>query len=103
MKKLLFISFLFTVFTLTGKSQVAGTLDSSFNTDGMFTHDFGFHDNLNDVKVQPDKRIVCTGVALKPTFTATELKVLRLKADGTLDSTFGTNGVYSLLLGNETY
>lgn len=83
-------------------AQNAGVLDSTFNTNGIYTHDFGFHDNLNDITVQPNQKIICTGVALTPAFAA-ELKVLRLKTDGTPDSSFATNGVYSMLIGNETY
>ncbi len=82
--------------------QSAGTLDSTFNGDGIFTHDFGFHANLNDVTLQPDQKIICTGVALTPAFSSV-VKVVRLKIDGTPDSTFATNGVYSLFLGNETH
>jgi len=41
-------------------------------------------------------------VALTASF-AGELKVIRLLTDGTPDSAFGTNSVFSILIGNETY
>lgn len=102
MKKNLFITALCSLISLAAAAQTAGTLDSTFNSNGIYTYDFGFHDNLKDVKIQPDQKIVCTGVALTPSF-AGELRVLRLNPDGTPDNTFGTNGVYSLLIGNECY
>jgi uncharacterized delta-60 repeat protein len=104
MKKITtYITLLFTLFCSTTLSaQTAGTLDSTFATNGVYTTDFGFHENVNDIKVQPDQKIIWTGVALTPAFAGV-LKVLRLKADGTPDSSFATNGVYSLLIGNETY
>ena len=83
-------------------AQTPGTLDSTFNGNGIFTKDFGFQDNMNDITLQPNQKIICTGVALTPAFTG-ELKVLRLNSNGVPDSTFATNGVYSLLLGVETY
>lgn len=84
------------------QSQNAGTLDNSFNGNGKFSLDFGFQDNINDVTLQADQKIICTGVELTPSFAAI-LKVIRLNADGTLDSTFATNGVYSQLIGVESY
>lgn len=83
-------------------SQTAGTLDSTFSTDGKYTYDFGNNDNLNDVTMQPDQKIICTGVALSSGFTGV-LKALRLNSDGTPDSAFGANGVFSFLTGLETY
>ncbi len=83
-------------------AQQAGTLDSSFNQTGIYMHDFGFHDNINDVQIQPDQKIILTGIAITPAFAGV-LKVMRLKTNGTPDSSFAVNGVYSLLVGNESY
>jgi uncharacterized delta-60 repeat protein len=94
MKKLFLILFnAAACFSCAGQS--AGTIDSTFNGTGIYTFDFGFHDNLNDVTMQADQKIICTGVALTPAFSSV-MKVMRLHSDG-------TNGVYSLLLGNETH
>lgn len=90
------------LFGLTVQSQTAGTLDSTFNTNGKYTFDFGFQDNLNDVTLQHDEKIVCTGVALTPAFAGV-LKVIRLNTDGTPDTDFGANGVFSFLVGQESY
>ena len=62
--------------------QKASSLDSSFNLNGIFTHDFGNNDNITDVKIQPDQKIILTGVALNSSFVG-ELKVMRLKTNGT--------------------
>jgi uncharacterized delta-60 repeat protein len=82
--------------------QPSGTLDSSFNQTGIFMYDFGFHDNINDIKVQPNQKIIITGVEITPAFAGI-LKVMRLNTDGTLDPSFATNGIYSMPLGNESY
>ena len=87
----------------SASAQSPGDLDDTFSSIGIYTYDFGFHDNLSDVKIQPnDQKIVCTGTALSPGFTG-ELKVLRFNTDGTPDSSFGTNGVFSFLITSETY
>lgn len=102
MKKICLILLVITSLFKPAFSQQAGTPDSSFNQTGIYMHDFGFHDNLNDVIIQPDQRIILTGVAITPAFAGV-LKVMRLKTDGTPDSSFAVNGVYSLLVGNESY
>lgn len=102
MKKNLFITTLCILISFAVTAQTAGSLDSTFNSNGIYTYDFGFHDNLNDVTVQPDGKIVCTGVALNAGFAGV-LKVMRLNIDGTPDNTFGINSVFSILIGNETY
>lgn len=80
----------------------AGTLDLEFNSSGYFSYDFGSNDILQHVMVQPDQKIVCTGIRLSPAFTA-DLIVMRLNPDGTLDTSFGEDGIFSFLIGQETY
>ena len=80
----------------------AGILDTDFNGMGYFSHDFGNNDILQDVMIQPDQKIICTGLRLSPSYTG-ELIVMRLNSDGTLDTTFGDNGYFSFLIGQETY
>lgn len=79
-----------------------GTPDSTFNLNGIYQYDFGFQDNLTDVKIQPDQKIVCTGVALNTSFMGA-LKVVRLNTNGSLDSTFATNGIFTYVITSETY
>ena len=56
-----------------------GTLDETFSGDGKLVVDFGFHDEAHAVAIQPDGKIVVVGQA------ASDIAVLRLLADGTLD------------------
>lgn len=102
MKKFFLLAALSALFTLNVQAQAPGTLDITFNNDGIYTIDFGSNDNMNDVKIQTNQQIVCTGVALSTAFTGT-LKVFRLNPNGTLDNGFGVNGVFSFLTGAETY
>lgn len=102
MKQIYLSLSVFFIMSVQAFSQQAGMLDSSFNQTGIYLNDFGFQDNLNDVQIQPDQKIILTGVALTPAF-AGELKVMRLKSNGSPDSTFATNGIYTLLVGNESY
>jgi uncharacterized delta-60 repeat protein len=101
-KHLILVSYFLITLVIKGFSQQNGMLDSSFNSTGIYTFDFGFHDILNDVKVQSDQKIVVTGVSLNTQF-AGELKVLRFLPNGDRDSAFANNGVFSIVLTNETY
>lgn len=68
-----------------------GTLDSSFGTGGQVTTDCGGDDDDGkSITIDGSGRVVVAGTALingKRDFT-----VVRYKADGTLDTTFGTGG-----------
>ncbi|MFN8164613.1 MAG: hypothetical protein U0X76_00170 [Bacteroidia bacterium] len=101
--KVALLSLILFLFSLTSRAQRDGDLDSAFNANtALFTADFGGQDNLNDVKIQADGKIVATGVALTPAFTG-ELKVIRLNDDGTPDNNFGTNGIFTFSQTNEAY
>ena len=70
-----------------------GSLDTSFGTGGIVTTPAGSAIDLAwGVVLQPDGRIVVAGGA----FTATggaDIAVLRYNADGSLDTTFGSDGI----------
>lgn len=102
MKKIYLLSALSAFFYLTTQAQSPGSLDATFASNGIYTLDFGYGDNMNDIKIQPDQKIVCTGVAFN-SFYAGTLKVFRLNPNGTPDNGFGVNGVFSFLTGAETY
>ena len=59
-----------------------GTLDTSFSGDGKLTLDLGFEDQAHAVAIQADGRIVVAGQA------ASDIAVVRLLPDGTLDPSF---------------
>lgn len=72
----------------------AGKLDTKFATGGIFTDSAGQFPGVpsfaNAVAIQGDGKIVVGGAI---NFTAA---VLRLNGNGTLDSSFGTDGVVTL-------
>jgi uncharacterized delta-60 repeat protein len=74
-------------------TPVAGALDPSFSTDGIVTQDLtGYYQTgAQDVVVQADGKVVVAGTAklLETSYPA----VFRYNTDGSLDTTFGLNGV----------
>ena len=67
-----------------------GTLDTSFGVNGTVITDLGGQDVINGVALQNDGKIVAAG---RTGFSADGWAVARYNADGSLDSTFGLNGV----------
>ncbi len=77
---------------LTMRYNSDGTLDTSFGTNGIAIYNNG---NRNDygraIVIQSDDKIAVTA---RSTGNSTSIAmILRYNGDGTLDSTFGTNGV----------
>lgn len=67
-----------------------GSLDTSFDTDGKVTTGIGpANDLATGMGLQADGRIVLTGGTIDDDY---DVAVVRYDADGTLDTTFGTNG-----------
>src|SRR5262249_48001600 len=64
-----------------GHAQCVGMPDPTFNQDA------GINGEINGVVVQSDDKIVVVG-----SFTAPRSYILRLNADGSLDTTFSTQG-----------
>lgn len=81
--------------------QTAGTLNTSFGTDGKYIYNKDNHDLYQDVKVQSDGKIVAVGTTLTPSYTSS-VQVTRLLPDGTPDATFAENGQYNLALNIES-
>ncbi|HIK91807.1 MAG TPA: hypothetical protein EYG03_07475, partial [Planctomycetes bacterium] len=64
-----------------------GSLDTSFDGDGMLTVDYGSTQDVgSDVTIQSDGKLVVTGR------TGNAVLVARLNSDGTPDTTFGSGG-----------
>lgn len=75
-----------------------GTLDSSFGTEGIVKPHLGDGDtSLQALALQPDGKLVVAGRAWNGTNIG--FAVLRLLADGTLDTSFGGNGVVTTPVG----
>jgi uncharacterized delta-60 repeat protein len=62
-----------------------GSLDNTFSGDGKFTHDFTNDDRAAAVAIQPDGKIVVAG---SWDGGSADFGVIRLNANGTLDTTF---------------
>jgi len=77
-----------------------GSLDASFDGDGKLTISFNdilgsvYLESLSVLKVANDGKIVAAGQALNSTVDD-KFIVARINADGSLDSTFGTNGKFA--------
>jgi uncharacterized delta-60 repeat protein len=68
-----------------------GSLDTTFGVGGLVVTDLGSNvdENLSKALVQADGKIVAVGFA---EFATRDAILVRYNADGSLDSTFGTNG-----------
>ena len=67
-----------------------GVVDTTFGGDGTVTTDFSFfRDSAYGVDVQPDGKIVVTGVVTR---VDTDIAVARYNVDGSLDSGFNDDG-----------
>ncbi len=76
-----------------------GSLDNSFNTDGIVTTDIGGTANLcSSIAIQPDAKIVLAGsTSIGPGYDFT---VVRYDSTGILDNTFDTDGIVTTDIGN---
>jgi uncharacterized delta-60 repeat protein len=83
------------LFTLCGRvsAQPAGTLDSTFNGNGKVVYDKDVTDIYQDVKVQPDGKIIAAGSSMGAGYVP-YVVVSRYMTDGSLDPSFGINGNY---------
>lgn len=71
--------------------SVSGTLDSSFDTDGIASIDITDRDNANSLVLQADGKVVVAGYT-DPTST-NSMVLARLNADGSPDNTFDLDGI----------
>lgn len=96
----LLLSFL--TFSTITFSQGVGDLDPSFANAGKYTEDFGFHDNLTDVKELANGKILTVGTAINSAFSG-QLLIKRLNADGSSDNTFSDDGTVIINDYTESY
>ncbi len=104
MKKIYWLALgLIFVFAINASAQFPGMVDSSFNGNGKVIYDFGFHENLTDVKVQSsDQKIVTVGTAINPSFSG-KLLAIRMLPNGAFDTTFNDSGIVIIPNFNESY
>jgi uncharacterized delta-60 repeat protein len=71
-----------------------GSLDTSFGTGGLVVTEIGApNGQINGVAVQPDGKIVAAGGTDATTHGASDFAILRFNPDGSLDTTFGGDGI----------
>ncbi len=70
--------------------NINGSVDSSFGNHGFVVSDYNGDTRMISVVIQPDGKIVCGGGIHFP--SPTVFYLIRLKVDGSYDSTFGNNG-----------
>ncbi|HVO74281.1 MAG TPA: T9SS type A sorting domain-containing protein [Ignavibacteriaceae bacterium] len=77
-----------------------GALDSTFGTNGIVNTQVGsLSTSASSVLIRSDGKIIAAGL-LNNNQTSFDPALLRYNADGTLDNTFGTNGVLISHIGN---
>ncbi|MEI8132903.1 MAG: hypothetical protein WCG34_10750, partial [Leptolinea sp.] len=82
-----------------------GSLDASFGETGIVITDFGADESINDLAIQPGGKIILGGEtrSLDPNDTApSDFLLARYNSDGSLDTSFGTNGKLITDFGNNT-
>ncbi len=78
------------------KITSSGAIDSSFNGTGLFAHDNAAGGNLNDqgnkIKINSSQKILIVGYS-DQSLTNRDLAIWKLNTNGTLDTSFDTDGV----------
>jgi uncharacterized delta-60 repeat protein len=67
-----------------------GSLDATFDADGRVVSDVGGDDNLRDLAIQPDGRVVVAG--FNSTASGNNFELARYNSDGGLDTSFDGDG-----------
>jgi uncharacterized delta-60 repeat protein len=70
-----------------------GSLDTTFSTDGRVTTDFGSDDSCSGVAIQADGKIILAGYAYNNTLYNVDFALARYNPDGSLDASFGLDGL----------
>lgn len=78
---------------VVARYHVDGSIDSTFGTDGLVMPELGFSEEINDIALQPDGKIIVAGAITNDLSGAESFMLARFNSNGTLDSGFGTSGV----------
>jgi len=98
---LIIILSVFIILTGSVSGQPAGTLDLTFNGTGKVVYDKDQMDLYQDVRVQPDGKIIAAGTSYTPSYSSV-IEVTRYMPDGSFDNSFGSGGHYNYSTGVET-
>lgn len=74
-----------------------GSIDTTFGTNGFVSTEIGYQAGLTNLVLQSDDKIVAAGYAGSAKDT---IALLRYNSDGSLDTTFGTNGITTYAMGS---
>ncbi len=86
---------------LVARYNADGTLDITFNGTGFFTLPAGFQNlSANAVAIQTDGKIVVAG-GIGGSFGSSTATIFRLNSNGTLDTSFDTDGIQSVVNSGE--
>ncbi|HYV92932.1 MAG TPA: T9SS type A sorting domain-containing protein [Chitinophagales bacterium] len=77
-----------------------GDLDSSFDSNGIVNTFIGSESGIHAIAIQPDNKIVAGGFT--QTGMNTDWALARYNSNGTLDSSFGTQGIVTTAMSNTT-
>lgn len=73
--------------------NIDGSLDTTFGTGGKVSTDIlGWWNFINGMAIEPDGKIVAAGQAFPDAFSG-DFAVARYNGDGSLDTSFGANGI----------
>lgn len=93
--KNIYLSLLLFLLSVSSYSQNSGVLDASFATDGILQwNPSSGHENGHGIVALPDGRIL---IAFSADFSQSfdfDIAVTRLNEDGSVDESFGTDGIY---------
>lgn len=85
-----------TVDLLLIRYNIDGSIDGSFGESGFVKTDFGTDEGVISITLQPDGKIVVTG--FRDEGYSQRMMVARYNLDGSLDTSFGENGIKSLMM-----
>ena len=85
--------------TVVARLLPDGTPDPSFGSGGVAVIDVAVSDSAQALAVQPDGKILIAATSSSAFRVSSDMNVIRIRSDGTLDPTFGTNGRASVDFG----
>lgn len=98
-----FLALLLIAIPVIGISQ-AGTLDNSFNSDGIALFDFtGYHETAWDLRCMTDTSIMLVGTTNQSAWFENDGYIMKVLPDGTQDMSWGTNGLVLMEFGEDTF
>jgi uncharacterized delta-60 repeat protein len=83
----------------TARVLASGALDTTFGTGGKMTHALGTGANAHSMALQPDGKLLIGGYATSADTGRPGFVVARFLSNGTLDTSFGTNGFSTASVG----